>query len=67
MLQGGVLSPGVVEAFDVREGRRSRHLTARPRVAVDQLPLQGRDKRFALHMYLRTGAAPLTAPTVLKR
>src|SRR5215217_4127504 len=37
MSQGGVSSPGVVEALDVLEDRTSRYLPSRPRVAVDQL------------------------------
>src|SRR5215208_4286330 len=40
MSQGGVSSPGVVEALDVLEDRTSRYVPSRPRVAVDQLPLE---------------------------
>ena len=44
MPQGGVSSPSVVEALDVLEDRGPRYLPGGPRVAVDQLPLQGRDE-----------------------
>ena len=40
MSQGGVSSPGVVEALDVLEDRTSRYVPSRPRVVVDQLPLE---------------------------
>src|SRR5215218_5094566 len=40
MSQGGVSSPGVVEALDVLEDRTSRYVPSRQRVAVDQLPLE---------------------------
>jgi hypothetical protein len=39
MPQGGVSSPGVVEALDVLEDRGPHYLPGRPGVAVDQLPL----------------------------
>jgi uncharacterized protein YjbJ (UPF0337 family) len=39
MPQRGMPPSGVVEALDVLEDRRPRYLTARPGVAVDQLPL----------------------------
>src|ERR687893_277419 len=40
MSQGGVSSPGIVEALDVLEDRTPRYVPSRPRVAVDQLPLE---------------------------
>ena len=44
MSQGGVSSPGIVEALDVLEDRTPRYLTVRPRVAVDQLPFNGSNR-----------------------
>src|SRR5215213_856420 len=44
MPQRGVPPTGVVEALYVLEDRRPCSLAVRPRMAVDQLPLQGRDE-----------------------
>lgn len=44
MTQRGVSSAGVVENLDVLEDRSPRHLPIRPRVAMNQLPLEGRDE-----------------------
>lgn len=56
MPQGGVSSPGVVEALDVlEEDRGPRYLPGRPGVAVAQLPLQGRDKALGHRVVVGVG------------
>src|SRR4051794_36784185 len=55
MAQGGVSPSGVVEALDVLEDRTPHYLTARPRMAVDQLPLQGRDEALSHRVVVGIG------------
>src|SRR5215212_4311515 len=50
-----VPAPGVVEALDVFEDNRPHYLTVRPRVAVDQLPLQGRDEALGHRVVVSVG------------
>src|SRR5215210_4613959 len=49
---------GVVEALDVFEDRGSRRLTTRPRVAVDQFPLQGRHEALSYRVVVGIGHRP---------
>src|SRR5919107_6447950 len=55
MSQCGVSSPCIVEALYVLEDRTPRYLTVRPRVAVDQLPFQGRDEALGHRVVVGIG------------
>ena len=55
MPQRGVPPASVVEALDVLEDRTPRYLTVRPRVAVDQLSLQGRNETLGHRVVVGIG------------